>query len=244
MTPCRVSDGNPLRDEDAAWSDGLDGLHIELVRKRIKNITLRVQPPLGRVRVSAPLRISDAAVREFILSKLAWIRGHQERMRARTPPRAFAEGEELALWGRTLRLRFFPVGGRRRILLRGNCIDLHARPPDGPELREQLFEKLLRRELEREVPRLLALWCPAIGVPMPDFSIRRMRTRWGSCSPAARRVRFALHLAEQPARFLEYVVVHELVHLLERSHNERFAAHMDRFLPHWRAVRGEMRALP
>jgi predicted metal-dependent hydrolase len=222
----------------------LDGVHIELVRKRIKNVYIRVLPPLGRVRVSAPLRMSGAAVREFVLSKLAWIRGHQARMRAQTPPAAktFAEGEELVLWGRPRQIRFFPVGGARRIFLRGEFIDLHARPSDRPESRGRLVEKLLRRELERELSRLLALWCPIIGIPAPEVSIRRMRTRWGSCSPAARRVRFALHLAEKPLRFLEYVVVHELVHLLERSHNERFTAYMDRLLPHWRAVRGEMRA--
>jgi predicted metal-dependent hydrolase len=222
----------------------LDGVQIELVRKRIKNVYVRVLPPLGLARISAPLGMSDAAVREFALSKLAWIRAHQERMRARAPQGipAFAEGEEFMLWGRPRRIRFFPVGGERRIFLRGIFIDVHARASDRPELRGRLFEKLLRRELEGEIPRLLALWCPVIGVHAPEFSVRRMRTRWGSCSPAARRVRFALHLAEKPARFLEYVVVHELVHLLERSHNERFTAYMDRFLPHWRAVRGEMRA--
>jgi predicted metal-dependent hydrolase len=223
----------------------LDGVEIELVRKRIKNIYVRVLPPLGRVCISAPLRMSEAAVREFALSKLVWIRVHQERMRAKAPQvgRVFAEGEECALWGLPKRIRFFPVGGLRRIFVRGDFIDLHARESDSPELRARLFEKLLFRELERELVRLLALWSPVIGAPMPEFSIRRMRTRWGSCSPAARRVRFALHLAEKPVRFLEYVVVHELVHLLERSHNERFTALMDGFLPHWRTVRREMRAL-
>jgi predicted metal-dependent hydrolase len=189
--------------------------------------------------------MSGAAVREFILSKLAWIRGHQDRMRAKAPQaiRAFAEGEEIAIWGRARRIRFFSTGGRRRIFLRGDCIDMHARPSDSSELRGRLFEKLLRGELEREIARLLALWCPIVGVPRPEFSIRRMRTRWGSCSPAARRVRFALHLAEKPVRFLEYVVVHELAHLLERGHSGRFTAYMDKFLPHWRAVRSEMRAV-
>ena len=221
----------------------LDGVHIELVRKRIRKIYVRVLPPLGQVRISAPLRASEAAVREFALSKLAWIRGHQERMRARMPQfiRSFVEGEELALWGKPRRIRFFPVGSRRRIVLCGECIDLHARTSDGPEERGRLFDKLLHTELEREIPRLLALWCPIIGVPVPKFFIRRMRTRWGSCSPITRRVRFALHLAEKSAHFLEYVVVHELVHLLERGHNKRFTAYMDKFLPHWRTVRKEMR---
>ena len=224
----------------------LDGVRIELVRKRIKNVYVRVLPPLGLVRVSAPLRMGGAELREFILSKLAWIRGHQDRMRAKAPQaiRAFAEGEEIPIWGRPRRLRFFPTGGRRRIFLRGDCIDMHARPSDSPELRGRLFEKALRGELEREIARLLALWCPVIGVPRPEFSLRRMRTRWGSCSPATRRVRFALHLAEQPPHFLEYVVVHELAHLLERGHGERFTAYMDEFLPHWRAVRREMRSVP
>jgi len=218
-------------------------MSIEIVRKRIKNMYVRVLPPLGRVRVSAPLRMSDAAIREFILSKQSWIQGHQERMRAKAPlaVQAFAEGEEITVWGRPRRIRFFPVGGRRRILLCEECIDLYARVSDTPELRGQLFEKLLRRELEQELNRLLPLWCSVIGVPVPTFAIRRMRTRWGSCSPTVRRVRFALHLAEKPACFLEYVVVHELVHLLERGHNKCFTAHMDRFLPHWRTVRSEMR---
>ena len=222
----------------------LDDIHIELVRKRIKNVYVRVLPPLGRARISAPLHMSDADLRKFALSKIAWIRAHQERMRAKAPQaiRSFAGGEEIALWGRPRRIRFFPVGGARRMLVRGDCLDLHARASDSPEVRGRLFENLLRRELAQALPRLLALWCPVVGVPMPEFSLRRMRTRWGSCSPAARRLRFALHLAEKPPRFLEYVVVHELVHLLERSHNERFAAYMDGFLPHWRTVRREMRA--
>jgi predicted metal-dependent hydrolase len=115
----------------------LDGVRIELVRKRIKNIYVRVLPPLGRVRISAPLSMSDAAVREFALSKLAWMRVHQERMRAKAPRGvpAFAEGEDFVLWGRPRRIRFFPVGGERRIFLRGVFIDVHARISDGPEVR-------------------------------------------------------------------------------------------------------------
>ena len=222
----------------------LDGVNIEFVRKRIKNIYVRVLPPLGQVRISAPLRMNESSIREFVLSKLTWIRRHQKRMRANTPqaPQGFADGEEFALWGKPKRVRFFPVGGRRRIFLRGEFIDVHACVSDSSEIRRQLFEKLLRRELEREIQRLLPLWCPVIGVSMPTFSIRRMRTRWGSCSPTTLRVRFALHLAEKPVRFLEYIVVHELVHLLECSHNGRFTAYMDKFLPDWRYVRGELRA--
>jgi len=221
----------------------LNGINIELVRKRIKNVYVRVLPPRGQVRISAPLRMSESAIREFVLSKLVWIRAHQERIRAREPQaiRSFAEGEEVMVWGRPLRIRFFPVGGRRRIFLCGEYIDLHMHLSDKPELRRQLFEKLLHRELEQEIQRLLPLWCSTIGVSVPTFAIRRMRTRWGSCSPTIRRVRFALHLATKSARFLEYVVVHELVHLLERSHNGRFKDYMDRFLPHWRDVRNEMR---
>jgi predicted metal-dependent hydrolase len=222
----------------------LDGVSMELIRKRIKNVYVRVLPPLGLVRISAPFRMSEAEIREFARSKFAWIRSHQERMRANAPqePHSFADGDAVVLWGRPRRLRFFPVGGRRRIFLRGEFIDLHAPISDKPETRRKLVEKLYRRELEREIQRLLAQWCPVIGVPIPEFFIRRMRTRWGSCSPSTSRMRFALHLAEKPARLLEYVVVHELVHLLERGHNKRFAACMDRFLPNWRGARSEMRS--
>ena len=221
----------------------LDGVNIEIVRKRIKNVYVRVLPPLGRVRISAPLRMSDAAVYEFVRSKLAWIRSHQERISAKAQQISptFADGETITLWGRPRRICFFPVGGRRRIFLRGEFIDLHAPISDKPEARRQLVEKLFHRELEQEIRRLLAQWCPVIGVPIPEFFIRRMRTRWGSCSPSTRRVRFALHLAEKPVHALEYVVVHELVHLLERGHKDRFTACMDRFLPNWRAIRREMR---
>jgi predicted metal-dependent hydrolase len=146
------------------------------------------------------------------------------------------------LWGRPRRIRFFPVGGRRRIFLRGEFIDLHVPISDKPETRRQLVEKLFRRELEREIPRLLAQWCPVIGVPVPAFFIRRMRTRWGSCSPSTRRMRFALHLAEKSVHILEYIVVHELIHLLERGHKDGFTACMDRYLPNWRAMHNEMRS--
>ena len=220
-----------------------DDIPLEITRKKIKNIYIRVLPPEGQVHVSAPLRMSDLAVRKFILSKLDWIRSHQNQMRTR-PPRVvctFSEGEERAVWGRLRRIRLFPVGGRRRIVLCGEYLDLHIPMSDSAAEREQLFEALLHRELEREIQRLLPLWCPVIGVPTPTFAIRHMRTRWGSCSPAVRRVRFSLQLAEKPVRFLEYVVVHELVHLLERSHNSRFRAYMDSFLPHWRAVQCELR---
>ena len=236
----------PFSKNPASHSVALhaQGVSIELVRKRIQHMYARVLPPDGRIRVSAPIAMSDERIRDFVLSKLTWLLDRQERVRGahQRQTRSFSQGEEVPVWGKGRKIRVFTVGSRRRCFLCGEFVDLYVRASDTLELRMQLFEKLLRAELGREIRHLLLLWCPRVGVPHPTFAIRRMRTRWGSCSPGTGHLRFALQLAEKPAHFLEYVVVHELTHLLERSHNQQFKAYLDALYPHWKTVRSEMRA--
>lgn len=221
------------------------GFEVELVRKRIRNIYLRVLPPLGTVRVSAPPHVDGETLRRFVLSRADWIRRRQADVRARaerdenTAPDFFADGE-VPLWGRARPLRVTHGPGRPRVRLLEDGVELRAREGDGPALRARLYDAFLREEMRREVERLLALWCPRLELAAPHCALRRMKTRWGSCSPATRRIRLNLRLAEKTPACLEYVLVHELTHFFERGHGEPFRRRMDALLPAWRKLRASL----
>lgn len=223
------------------------GLVVEVVRKDIKNLHLGVYPPNGRVRVAAPLVVSDEAVRLAVIGKLGWIRRQQARFEAqpRQSPREMISGESHYFLGQRYRLRVLAYAGPPRIRCSGaDFLDLFVRPETTVTQRRRVLEDWYREQLRRQIPALLDQWQPILGVAAAEWGIKKMKTRWGSCNIRARRVWFNLELAQKPARCLEYVVVHELVHLLERSHNARFKALMDQHLPTWRACREELNRAP
>lgn len=225
----------------------VSGLTVDVVRKGIKNLHLGVYPPDGRVRVAVPLAVSDEAIRLAVIGKLGWIKrqrkGFQEQ--ARQSEREMVSGESHYYLGRRLRLRVLEHDGPARIDLRNKTsMVLHVRPGSNPTQREQALHRWYRAQLKALIPPLMEKWQAVLGIHADDWGIKRMKTKWGSCNVDARRIWFNLELAKKPVRCLEYIAVHELVHLLERNHTERFTALMDAFLPQWRLRRQELNRSP
>lgn len=216
------------------------GVKVEVVRKAIKNLHLGVYPPNGRVRVAVPLIISDEAVRLAVIEKLGWIKRQKARFaeQPRQSQREMVNGESHYFMGKRYRLRVHEQNGPARVAVRGIAtLDLFVRPGSSAEQRAAVLQRWYRDQLRVLIPPLLEKWQPKLGVQVSAWGIRKMKTRWGSCNTTARRIWINLELAKKPVQCLEYIVVHELVHLLERSHNERFAALMDSFMPQWRHCR-------
>lgn len=223
------------------------GLDIDVVRKPIKYLHLSVYPPEGRVRVSAPLHMDDEAVRLAVISRLPWIRRKQAafRAQARQGRREFVSGEAHYYLGRRYRLEVLETRARQSVQVRGTgYLRMYVRPASTIESRERLLQSWYRAALVELVPPLLDKWAPVIGKSPEFWAIKRMRTRWGTCNPIASRIWLNLELAKKPPECLEYVLVHELTHLLEASHNERFKALMDGFLPNWHIIRATLNAAP
>lgn len=219
------------------------GLVVEVVRKRMRTIRLTVSPPEGGVRVSAPLRASDADVRAMVTARLDWIARHRERMLAKprpAPPR-LESGETLLHLGRACRLEVRQRPGRPRVGLEeredGPVLTLELPPGADEAARWRALWRWQKDRLSELIGPLLEKWQPVLGVRAASWGVRRMRSRWGTCSLRSRRVTLGLALIARPPACLEYVVVHELAHLIERGHNARFYAVLDRVLPGWRAVR-------
>jgi predicted metal-dependent hydrolase len=222
-------------------------LVIDVVRKEIKNLHLAVYPPDGRVRVAAPLHVDDEAVRLFAVSKLGWIRRQQAQFaeQERQSAREYVSGESHYYQGRRYLLNVVYHDGPPRVVVRNNTtMDLYVRTGSDTARRERVLLEWYRAQLKAAVPPLLAKWEPVVGVQVADWRIRRMKTKWGTCTIEARRIWLNLELAKRSVRCLEYIIVHEMVHLLERGHTERFTAYMDRFLPQWRLLRDELNRGP
>lgn len=221
----------------------VSGLNVEVVRKNIKNLHLGVYPPLGRVRVAAPLAVSDDAVRLAVVGKLGWIKRQRAKFQAqpRQSQRRMVSGESHYFMGRRYRLRIVEGSTSMRVALRGNAaMDLFVRPETSTDRREELLQAFYRAELKKLIPTLLDKWQPILGVEANAWGIKKMKTKWGTCNIAARRVWLNLELAKKPIQCLEYILVHELLHLIERHHNDRFRSLMDQYLPQWQAHRDEL----
>lgn len=223
------------------------GLTVEVVRKDIKNLYLRVYPPNGRIRVAAPLVVSDEAVRLAVIGKLGWIKRQQVKFagQPRRSQREMVSGESHYFLGQCYRLRVLAYTGPPRIRCGGaDFLDLFVRPKTTAAQRQRVLEDWYREQLRGRIPALLEQWQPVLGVAAAEWGIKKMKTRWGSCNIRARRVWFNLELAKKPAQCLEYIVVHELVHLMERHHNERFTGLLDTHLPQWRPYREMLNVAP
>jgi len=217
----------------------LDGIEIDVVRKDIRTIRLSVHPPDGTVRLSAPLRMDPDVIRAFAVSKLDWIRRHQWRIRAevREPPREFVDRENHPVWGTRRLLKVVERDAAPRVELRQDVLVLQVRPGTDTARRRAIMDRWYGGLLKEAAPPLLELWEPRIGVKAKRLDARRMKTKWGSCNCRAACIRLNTELARMPRECLEYVLVHELVHLLEPSHGPRFRSLMDRFLPEWKERR-------
>lgn len=208
---------------------------IDVIRKRMRSIRLSVHPPDGRVRMSAPLRMALDTLRLFATAKLDWIRTQQTRVRQqpRKPVQEFRDGEAHFVWGRPFALKVEEVKAPPTVVLREDTLVLRVRPGATLKKKEAVLEAWYRDVLEKAAPPLFAKWEPVMGVKVASLLTRRMRTRWGTCDTRTHSIRLNTELVKKPAECLEYVVVHEMTHLLEASHNRRFKSLMTRFLPDW-----------
>jgi predicted metal-dependent hydrolase len=225
----------------------VSGLPVQIVRKGIKNLHLGVYPPHGRVRVAAPMTVTDEAVRLAVIGKLGWIKRQRARFAAqpRQSEREMVRGESHYFLGARYRLRLVPSSGPASIVLRNRTtMELHVRPDATVDQRVEVLHQWYRQQLRDAIPPLLKKWEKALGVRVAEWGIKKMKTKWGSCNPAARRIWLNLELAKKPVQCLEYVLAHELAHLIERHHNDRFIAILDKHLPQWRVSRGELNAAP
>jgi predicted metal-dependent hydrolase len=224
----------------------LGNIVIDVEQKDIKNIHLSVYPPRGKVRISAPERMDLDTIRVFAISKLQWIRKQQEafKKQERETEREYLSRESHYFLGERYLLKIIKKDASPKIILKRNTIEMYIQPDTSMEKRKELLDEWYRSELKKIVPKIIEKWEDKIGVQSEEYGIKKMRTRWGTCNPKAKRIWLNLELAKKPVECIEYIVVHELVHLLERSHKEKFIALMDEHMPKWRFYRDELNRLP
>lgn len=221
-------------------------INIEVIQKNIKNIHLSVHPPNGRVRLAAPKTMNDEALRLFAISKLSWIKKQRKNFKnqSRESPREFISGESHYLFGKRYLLNVLETRSKQRVEIANNSyLNLYVRKNSTKEKRENIMNEWYRSELKLQIPKYIEKWEPIMNVSVNDWNVRKMRTKWGSCNTQDKKILINLELAKKNPRGLEYIVVHEMVHLLERNHNDKFKAYMDKFLPSWRAIRNEINGI-
>jgi predicted metal-dependent hydrolase len=224
----------------------LGDICVDVVRKDIKNVHLSVLPPAGRVRIAAPERMSLDTVRVFAIAKLPWIRRQQRKLQEqeRETPREYIDRESHYLWGKRYLLKVIEADQPPLVELGHGRLILRVRPGTGAAKRQATIEQWHREQLRNAVPPLIAKWERAMGVSVQRFFIQRMKTKWGSCNHSAGSIRLNGDLARKPRECLEYIVVHEMAHLLEPTHSERFVTLMDQFMPKWQSHREAINRLP
>jgi hypothetical protein len=223
------------------------GIPVEVVRKNIKNLHLGVYPPVGRVRIAAPRRLSREAIRLALVTRLGWIKRQRAAFerQARQSERELATGESHFGWGTHFRLDVVHRDGPPSVEIAGNrTLRVSVRPGTSRDKQDALLDRWYREQLRERLPDLLAKWEPRVGASANEVRLRRMKTRWGSCNQSARRIWLNVELAKKPPNCLEYVLVHELIHLVERRHNGRFLEMMDSLMPSWRLLRAELNRAP
>ena len=224
----------------------LGDIDVDVVLKDIKNVHLSVHPPSGRVRIAAPQRVDMETIRLFAISKLGWIRDQQRRLREqeRETPREYLERESHYVWGRRYLLSVSEEDLPPSLELRHNRMILRVRGSSSESKRQLIVEGWYREQLKARATELISRWAPRIGVTVAGFYVRRMKTRWGSCNSRAKTIRLNTDLAKKPPECLEYIVVHELIHIIEATHNERFHALMNQFMPDWKHRQQVLNRLP
>jgi predicted metal-dependent hydrolase len=225
----------------------VDGIKVQVVRKDIKNLHLAVYPPDGHVRVAVPNHVTDDNVRLAVVSKLSWIKKQQQDFKdqPRQSARQFISGECHYFFGKRCRLELIErVGKQEFLLLKSGKLKMFVKPNATVEIKVKLLNEWYRTELKKHIPALLDKWQPVIGKKASNCGVRKMKTKWGGCNIEKCNIWLNLELAKKPTECLEYIFVHEMVHLLERNHNERFKELMDKYLPSWRNHRDTLNGTP
>ncbi len=224
----------------------LGDLQVDVVKKDIKNIHLSVYPPTGRVRIAAPLRMSTDVIRAFAIGKLGWIRQHQRKLQTqpREPQRVFLDRESHYVWGKRYMLRLVEVDEAPSVFVKHSKLVLMVRPGTSMERKEAMLDAWYRDQVRAALPELINRWERTLNVSVARTFVQRMKTKWGGCNPSKRTLRFNSELAKKPIECLEYIVVHEMMHLLEPTHNSRFLDLLDLHLPRWRHSRDTLNGMP
>ena len=215
---------------------------IQVTYKRIKNLHLTVRPPAGEIRISAPIYLNEREIRDFAQSRLEWIRKHTERIRTLTPeiPQLYVSGEKIKFRGDTFTLQLKVSSNGNIVQISGDTILLSVQEEYDSSKREALLKEWMRQDLKTRTEPLICRWSGKIGEFPAFWNIRKMKTKWGSCHTSKKRIWLNLDLAMVSDSCLEYVIVHELIHLLEGNHGPRFRKLMDCHLPDWRNLKREL----
>jgi hypothetical protein len=221
----------------------IDGIEITITRKRIKNIHLKVKTPDGRVEITAPVLVSQQRIEKFALSRIEWVKKHRSRILKMSPQPVteYLTGETHFLCGKPYSLIVLEESAKDGVEISGNQIVLKLKGRGGVKRRETVLYNWYKSRLNNLIPHIVEKWEPIMGVSVKEFSLRKMRSRWGSCNPLSAKITINLELAKRSDTILEYIVVHEMTHLLERGHNNRFYRYMDQWIPEWREYRKELR---
>lgn len=224
----------------------MDGIVVEVLRKPIKNMYLRIKPPEGKVKVTAPMKLSLEVIRQHIAFKKEWIETARQRVIARAVPQCSNREDETVqwVWGKAYTCVRHMHAATPYITLEDDGMHWFEKPNTPDAQRRRMLMAWQKEHMQLVLSPLIEHWARVIGVRVHAWTIRAMRSRWGSCHVSTNRITLNLHLIHKPQSCLEYVVVHELVHLLEASHNKRFYALMDRFLPHWKTCKKQLESSP
>lgn len=221
----------------------VSGIPIEIVKKNIKNIHLGVYPPDGKVRVAAPINTNDETIRLLVISRLSWIKKQREQFLSqdRQTKREYVSGESIYLWGQRYLLKVIEHNGYSKVKVENNkYINLYIKKESTVEQREKVINNWYRKEIKKKLPNVIEKYSELIGVNPSDYGVRIMRTKWGSCNTETGRISINLNLVKRPSKCLDYVVIHELIHLIERHHNDRFKELMDKYYSGWRVTKDEL----
>lgn len=224
----------------------LDNIPIAVVRKKVKNLHLKVTQPEGSVHIVVPLKMKPDVIRTFIMTHLDWVKRTQKKIQEQPPAliQKYQTGEMHYFLGKPYRLQVTESHLPPMVEIHQNEMHLRVRAGDDEAYRAAVIDAWYRMQLKPMIANLIAIWEPLMAVEVKQFFIQRMKTRWGSCNIRSKNIRLNTELAKKPLEQLEYVVIHEMVHLLESSHNHRFKAFMDQFMPEWRIHRKELNRYP
>ena len=222
-------------------------IKIDVISKDIKNIHLGVYPPTGRVRIAAPLKMNEDAIRLFAISKLGWIKRHRQKFagQERITPREYKQRESHYFRGRRYLLNIIEAQAPPKVVIRSKTyLDLYVRPRASTQKRHEIMTEWYRAELKKQIPAIIEKWAKILEVKVNGWQVKHMKTKWGSCNIEKKRVWINLELAKKPERCLEYIIVHEMIHFLERHHKDKFLYYMDMYLPSWKKLKTELNKFP
>lgn len=221
----------------------INDMTIDVIKKNIKNIHVAVYPPDCNIRIAAPNKLDDDTIRLFAISKMSWIKKNIKKLedQDRQTPRDYVSGESHYFKGRRYLLNVIYGNERPKVVLRNKkYIDLHVKENTTLEQKEKLFQDWHRKELKDSIPDYIEKWEQILDVKVQEWGVKKMKTKWGTCNPDKRRILLNLELAKKSEIYLEYVIVHEMIHFFERTHNEVFVAYLDEHFPKWKTFKQEL----